>query len=447
MRLKTTVWLRATLVKNNNYFIPPRLKSVLCNTLSCTMGFTTEQMLKNRSAVLAESKWIGENPLAVDLDADPFLLSNGLANQTFDVDDFTRLPILTGKSLSIEDRHKNSEEWEQVDDFDSSGPLDKHYVILDKKNGVIKFGDGENGEIPPIGTKIKIKYKTGDLENNLLINEGKVLEIDSYSSSSLFSPEKSKSEIFGITLLPSTMGRLDEGLKEAVVRARQELLVPFKVVSKKDCEYIVMNTPGLRIGMVKVFTNEEITISPSFISVLEISKGKLDIITIDNPELLVNTIFVLAIPYSLSEKPMPNVPFLSSILKHIDKHRLVTTRVKMVIPEYLDVYITAEVKIQNQLIDKNRLKQEIYDALDHTFRPLPHAFEGKDFVGWEFGRSVYKSEIISIIENIEGVDMVSDINLDAAGSYGSFSKDNEGHIHTKNSSLAIVNDVDISFIQ
>ncbi len=446
---KITIWIRATLIKNNSYFVPPRLESVLCNTVSCAMGLTIEQTLKNRSPVLSRSKWIDENPGSADLDVDPSLLSNGLANQVFEVDDFTLLPMLAIESLKLQyhnkDYNKDSEEWKRVNDFDLSRPFDDHYIILDKKNGVIKFGDGENGKIPQIGTKIIIKYKTGNLENNLVIHEGKAFELDSYSDSAVFSPDKLQGEIFGVTLLPSSLGNLDEGLKEAVLRGRQELFIPFKVVSKSDCEYIVTNTPGLRVGKVKVFTNDEIKWFPSFITTLEKSKGRIDFVTLDEPENLINTLFVLVIPYTFSQKPMPNIPFLSTILKHLDKHKLITTRIKMVLPEYVNLSITAEVRVKNQTFDKNQLKQKIYDVLEHSFRPLPHSFEDKEFTGWDYGKGVYKSEVISIIENIDGIDMVLDVNLESTGSYGSFSKDEEGNIHPKNSNMVMLNDIDISF--
>ena len=448
---KSVLWIRATLIKNNNYFLPLlRLESILCNTVSTTMGFTTEQALKNIFSVLSASNWINENPWAVDVDTDPDFLSNGLANQIFEVDDFTKLPVLTIKSLKIKyfdkDCKKGSEEWKRVYDFDSSQPLDKHYMIVDKKNGIIKFGDGENGKIPPVGAKVILKYKTGNLENNLIINEGKVFEVDSYPNSNKSFLNQLPNGVFGVNLLPSTLGKLDEDLKEAVIRTRGELLIPFKAVSKKDCEYIVANTPGLWVGKVKVFTNEEVEGSLSSITILDEIEGEMDIVSVEEPENLENTLFVSAIPYSFSKKPIPNKPFLNTILKHLDKHRLITTRIKMVIPEYIGISIVADVRLQNLSISSSLLKQKIYNLLEHTFRPLPHSFENKEFAGWDYGRNVYKSEVISIIENIEEVDAVFEVNMDASGSYGSFKKDREGNIQINNLNLVYMKKLDISFI-
>ena len=118
----------------------------------------------------------------------------------------------------------------------------------------------------------------------------------------------------------------------------------------------------------------------------------------------------------------------------------------MVIPEYVDIYISAEVSIQNQSIDNNKLRDKIYEILKHAFMPSPHKFEDRIFQGWDYGKTVYKSEVISIIKNVEGVEYVGDVNLEAGGSYGSFKKDTEGNLLFKNSNLVVLNNLDISFV-
>ena len=40
--------------------------------------------------------------------------------------------------------------WHEVPDFYASGPRDRHYV-LDRFTGQVRFGDGVNGLVPPIG--------------------------------------------------------------------------------------------------------------------------------------------------------------------------------------------------------------------------------------------------------------------------------------------------------
>lgn len=50
--------------------------------------------------------------------------------------------------------------WIQVEDFDSSGPNDAHFV-LDRESGSITFGDGSHGRRPPAGSRIQATYRYG----------------------------------------------------------------------------------------------------------------------------------------------------------------------------------------------------------------------------------------------------------------------------------------------
>ena len=51
--------------------------------------------------------------------------------------------------------------WHAVPDFYESGPRDRHYTV-DPLSGVISFGDGTYGMIPPIGqSNVRVTYRTG----------------------------------------------------------------------------------------------------------------------------------------------------------------------------------------------------------------------------------------------------------------------------------------------
>lgn len=57
----------------------------------------------------------------------------------------------------------NGEAWIRVDNFKSSGPVDKHYVLEVEGNGSgeVRFGDGERGQQPPSGATISTHYRYG----------------------------------------------------------------------------------------------------------------------------------------------------------------------------------------------------------------------------------------------------------------------------------------------
>ena len=62
--------------------------------------------------------------------------------------------------------------------------------------------------------------------------------------------------IVAINPFQSSIGRRAETIREAIIRARQELIIPFKAVSKSDYEYLTKNTPGLRVGKVRAVASE-----------------------------------------------------------------------------------------------------------------------------------------------------------------------------------------------
>jgi hypothetical protein len=125
------------------------------------------------------------------------------------------------------------------------------------------------------------------------------------------------------------------------------------------------------------------------------------------------SVTVVVVPYSLSSKPVPSSNFLRSVCRHLDQHRLVTTRVYVVAPDYVRVSAQATVRLRPGF-DSTSMTQAIINALDNFLRPLPA--EGRaQSEGWPFGRTVYKSEIYQVIEGVEGVDCAEKVALLAEG--------------------------------
>ena len=125
---------------------------------------------------------------AVTIDNEILGSSNGQSGQTLR---FSSAPILAGQKVlvrepelpsGIEAAELESEEgrdaiqqvfnsltqqnevwvrWHEVENFLASEPFDRHYT-LDHSSGVVTFGDGERGMIPPTGThNITSSYQTG----------------------------------------------------------------------------------------------------------------------------------------------------------------------------------------------------------------------------------------------------------------------------------------------
>jgi predicted phage baseplate assembly protein len=156
-------------------------------------------------------------------------------------------------------------------------------------------------------------------------------------------------------------------------------------VTLDDFEYLAKATPGLRIARTKAVRND-------------------DLVT------------VIVVPYTLpNEESIPkgaSEGFKKTVCMHLDRHRILTTRMKVIDPEYVVVSVHAAVKIK-PLASASPVQERIIAELKTFFDPL----EGYDGSGWPFGRNVYRSEVCAKIEAIEGVDCVQSLNILAEGNF------------------------------
>jgi phage-related baseplate assembly protein len=122
---------------------------------------------------------------------------------------------------------------------------------------------------------------------------------------------------------------------------------------------------------------------------------------------------VVVVPYSTLIKPVPSEPFLRTVCRHLDRHRLITTRVFVTAPDYVSVGVQASVSL-GAGFNAVEVRARAVAALNAFLRPLS-ADADKPGEGWPFGRTVFKSEVYEVIEGVEGVDCVERVTLTATG--------------------------------
>jgi Baseplate J-like protein len=291
-------------------------------------------------------------------------------------------------------------DWIRVADFDSSGPGDPHFV-LDAGSGVVSFGDGINGDIPQaaddrniriislqtcVGAEANVPAKTiGSLAEPFLITLPAALR-----------------ELGCSQVVAASGGAGIETIEDAQVRARRDLRNHYQAVTSSDFEFLALHTPGLRVARAKAI--------PLFSAA-----GKSD------PQASVT---VIVLPYSLLAKPVPSDNFRRTVCRHLDRHRLITTRVEVVAPNYVRVSVQAIVLLKSGF-DSDASHTAIIGALEGFLRPIPRIDDPVN-EGWPFGRTVYKSEIYELIENVDAVDCVETVVLAAEGT--SAGRDETGNI-------------------
>jgi hypothetical protein len=268
--------------------------------------------------------------------------------------------------------------WSEVEDFDASKPGDMHYTV-DSDAGRVRFGDGINGKIPLEGkANITISYSSGGgVRGNV---EPHAINRVLNKLDGAVTVENKKA---------ASGGEKAETLEEAKIRARKELKTVYRAVTSKDYENLAMKTSGLKVSRAKAIPGYHPDQKSEFPGIVT----------------------VIVVPESQYDEPEPSAGFLKTVYRYLDKHRLLTTEVFVMPPEYVGVSVTATVHIKPKS-DPDRVKGNVEKELKNFLHPING---GVDRKGWLFGRPVYRSEVYEIIDGVEGVDYVIGLTLKREG--------------------------------
>jgi hypothetical protein len=313
--------------------------------------------------------------------------SSGLPNQLFTLSEGN----VDGKSLLIQVSKKLAgsaetvwEDWQMVEDFELSGPGDRHFVYS-PDTGEIRFGNNEQGSVPGAGEEdniciISCRSGGGDGGN---VRENEINEL-------IDRPGELKAvEVFN--KLPASGGSPRETVEEARERVRGDLKKQYRAVTGEDYEEAARATPGLRVARVKAI--------PLFFPGLK-----------DYPQNRAQSqVSVVVVPYSDQPKPVPGKSFLQTVRRHLESYRLITTELHVIPPAYIKITVHAVVAVTPHI---NPDPRAIAGALENFLDPLG---TGNGSGGWEFGRTVYKGDVYSVINAIDGVEYIKDLRFEAEG--------------------------------
>lgn len=287
-------------------------------------------------------------------------------------------------------------DWTLVSDFDVSGPEDTHFV-LDACAGQIRFGDGVNGDIP--------EAPASETEENVRVvffqtSGGAAGNVTALSLGSFARPfhVEIDERLFKLDIeqRAAAAGGLErEALEDAEARARRDLKTQYRGVTDSDVEYLALSTPGLRVARARAI--------PLY------APGLKGYPQAQAPA----SVSVVVVPYGPALRPTPSEGFKRTVCRHLDRHRLLTTRVYVIEPEYVGVSVRATVRLFPEFGQTETLAR-VQKSLDDFLRPLP-LDDDPDGEGWPFGRTVFRSEIYQLIESVEGVDCVEKVTLAATG--------------------------------
>ncbi len=294
--------------------------------------------------------------------------------------------------------------WHMRRDFDASTRKDFH-AVLDAFTGTVTFGTEEKGRVPP-------EIQTADttpLEQCLVfatyestraeagnLSRGAINQLaDSQHNRTLFydpvlkwgglaNVKKRLKEI--ANPLAAEGGAAAETLAHASERADLVIQNSDRAITLKDYERLALQTPGTLIARVSARAN----LHPSF----PCFKAP-------------GMITVIVLPFLPQGRPMPSPGLLHTVASYLRRRRIIGTRVEVVAPVYLDVSVQAEVQALPGS-NKTSLQTAVVAALNQFLDPLRGGLEGS---GWPFGRDVYRSEIMRVIDEVPGVDYVASLAL------------------------------------
>lgn len=339
-------------------------------------------------------------------------VGDGRADQGFNLPQ----PLVQVESLEIYTHWEGVwQAWTRRDDFDASGRLDFHFV-LNPTNGEVTFGNGERGRVIPREAPILAMYRaTQGNAGNVSALTGIHLADNPTNRALLSDAEREQLADMRINQWPLLDGTAEESLEAGIGRAvetlhaHQRLLdlcaethcaslddvaldrvlvvrAPTRGVNLLDIERLALDVPGARISRARAWPASH----PKYPCLQ--AEGVITVVVIPD----------LPVP-----KPEPSEGLLTAVKRYLHRRRMVTTRLEVIGPQYLEVRVHARVRAL-PFADVTGVKGRVIEALNAFLDPR---IGGPDAMGWPFGRNVYRSEILQLMDDVVNVDHVLDLSL------------------------------------
>src|SRR5436309_1146540 len=126
---------------------------------------------------------------------------------------------------------------------------------------------------------------------------------------------------------------------------------------------------------------------------------------------------VVVVPASAKPGSADALALLSAVGQDLEPRKLLTTRLHVVEPRYVTLRLKATLVLKQGALERTTagdaqkkeqkgVVESAVDALKEFFDPLRGGPERR---GWPFGRSIYVSEIYALLDDLPGVDYVSQL--------------------------------------
>jgi predicted phage baseplate assembly protein len=335
--------------------------------------------------------------------------SDGTPGQTYQLQNAPILARRLGEYLQVTSPAGLPQTWKEVNDFADSGPEDLHYT-LDSLTGTLQFGplirgpgriqqqtrirsarqqsqspplideqtQLQHGAVPPRGAEIRfVTYRTGGGHRGN-VQSGVLRVLKSavpYVSSVINYP-------------PARSGADAESLEQAAVRVPRMLRNRDRAVTAEDFETLAFRAAGGGIAFVRC-AGARVRSDAGTVRLLVVPEADRD--AVERGDGIHPQRF--AIDARLRER----------VLAYLDERKLLGVQVVLQEPEYVGVQVQTEVALEPRYDNPTAQAQIIQRLRVTLYRYLNPLTGGPAGKGWPFGRPVYTSDIVALLQKVDGV--------------------------------------------
>lgn len=364
---KTAYWVRCRILSPDEttsplYRISPRVKRMEVESWGITIESSNVSIVNNE--ILGRS--------------------DGTPGQRFYLAHTPVVPRLPGEYLIVRQENGEEERWTEVSDFARSGNQDRHYTVesttgevrlapaLPQRDGTIR----RYGAVPPRNAMLimrSYRYGGGHAGN--------------VAASTLNVLKSALPYVERVSNRRPAQGGLDtESLEDCKLRVPGYLRSLGRAVTPADYEFLARQAAPGRVSRARCVQ------TPG-------STGEVDLLII--PE----------VPnfqgYIAPESLILRDELRQQISDFLDERRLLATRLNVLEPRYQ--WVQTEIRLHPAInADPETVARNVIALLYHYLNPL---VGGERESGWQFGRSLYPSDLVALLLDMPGVDFIRGVQL------------------------------------
>ena len=345
-------------------------------------------------------------------------ISDGTPNQTFQLLNHPVLPRREGEYVEVQPLDGLPQRWQEVTDFADS-TADSHHYVMDSVDGRVQFGprireashgrettqmrlqiqdygqtialtptstEHQYGRIPPRGSVLRLVcYRTGGgVRGNVQAGTVRVLKTAIPYVAEVINHD------------PARYGADAETLEQAVMRVPKLLRSRDRAVTPEDFEALVIQGGEGAIAQARCLPAQS-SMDAGIVKVLVVPQA---------PVTGVNQ------GHGIAPDQFTLTPALKQQLTaYLDERKLLGTHVVLEEPTYVGVSVRAEIGLAPAYQSPQAQDTVQHYLLAALYRFLNPITGGEDGKGWPFGRPVYPSDVIALIQRAPGVQYLGTVQL------------------------------------